>query len=51
MKKFYIFFQILAVCIGVCVYMDTTFLVGEIEDRFLSQALNGYNILLLTKNQ
>ena len=51
MKKFYIFFQILAVCIGVCVYMDTTFLVGEIADRFLSQALNGYNILLLTKNQ
>ena len=41
MKKFYTFFQISAVCIGVCAYMHTRFLVGEIADRFLGQALNG----------
>ena len=38
-KKIYIFFQISAVCIGVCVFMHATFLVGEIADRFLGQAL------------
>ena len=42
-KKYY--FQISAVCTGVCVYMHTTFLVVEIADRFLGPALKGYNIL------
>ena len=41
----YIFFQISAVCIGVCAYMNwymhATFLVGEIPDRFLGRALYG----------
>ena len=38
-KNIYIFFfQISAVCIGVCAYMHTTFLVVEIVDRFLGQA-------------
>ena len=40
-KKLYIFFQISAVCIGVCAYMHSTFLVGEIADSFLGQALYG----------
>ena len=35
------FFQISAVCIGVCAYMHATFLVGEIADRFLGRALYG----------
>ena len=35
------FFQISAVCIGVCAYMHATFLVVEIADTFLSQALYG----------
>ena len=39
--KIYIFFQVLAACIGVCAYMHTTFLVGEIADRFLGRALYG----------
>ena len=34
-KKIFFFPQISAVCIGVCAYMHTTFLVGEIADRFL----------------
>ena len=34
-KKIYVVFQISAVCIGICAYMHTTFLVGEIADRFL----------------
>ena len=38
-KKIYIFFQISAVCIGVCAYMHATFLVREIADRFLFRAL------------
>ena len=38
LKNLYIFFQISAVCIGVCAYMHTTFLVVEIVDRFLGQA-------------
>ena len=33
--------QISAVCISVCEYMHTTFLVGEIADRFVGQALYG----------
>ena len=42
MKKIYIFLQISAVCIGVCAYMNTTFLVREIiADWFLGQALDG----------
>ena len=32
-------------------YMHTTFLVVEIADRFLGQALKGYNILLLRKKR
>ena len=36
------FFQISAVCIGICAYMHATFLVVEIADSwFLSQALYG----------
>ena len=46
-KKIYIFFQISAVCIGVCAYMHTTFVVGEIAGRILVQLYTG-NILLLT---
>ena len=41
-KKTLYCFQISAVCIGVCAYMHTTFLVGEIPDRFLGQALCGF---------
>ena len=41
MKEINIFFQISAVFIGVCAYMHTIFLAGEIADRF--------NILLLTR--
>ena len=40
-KKSTYFFQISAVCIGVCAYMHATFLVGEIADRFLGRALYG----------
>ena len=41
-KKIYIFFfRISAVCIGVCAFMHATFLVAEIADRFLGQALYG----------
>ena len=40
-KNRYIFFQISAVCIGICAYMHATFLVVEIADRFLGQALYG----------
>ena len=40
-KKSLYFFQISAVCIGIFVYMHATFLVLEIADRFLSQALYG----------
>ena len=39
-KKSIYFFQISAVCIGICAYMHATFLVVEIADRFLGQALN-----------
>ena len=40
LKKTYIFFfQISAVCIGVCAYMHAKFLVGEIADGFLGRAL------------
>ena len=46
-QKIY-FFQISAVCIGVCAYRHTTLMVVEIVDRFLGQA---GNILLLTKNR
>ena len=49
-KKIYIFFQISAVCIGVCAYMHTTFVVGEIAGRILIQLYTG-NILLLTNNR
>ena len=35
------FAQISAVCIGVCIYMQATFLVVKIADRFLGQALKG----------
>ena len=42
LKKTLYCFQISAVCIGVCAYMHTTFLVGEIPDRFLGQALCGF---------
>ena len=34
MRKIYILFQISAVCKGVCAYMHTTFLVGEIAAKF-----------------
>ena len=38
----YIFFQISPVCIlDVCAYIHATFLVVEIADRFLGQALYG----------
>ena len=40
-KKIYIFLQISAVCIGVCLYMHAAFLVEEIADRFLGRALYG----------
>ena len=40
-KKSLYFFQISAVCIGMFVYMHATFLVLEIADRFLGQALYG----------
>ena len=40
-KKSLYFFQISAVCIGIFVYMHPTFLVVEIADRFLGQALYG----------
>ena len=40
-KKIYVVSQISAVCIGICVYMHTKFLVGEIVDRFLGRALYG----------
>ena len=33
-KKSIYFFHFQAVCIGICAYMHTTFLVGEIADRF-----------------
>ena len=36
-KKIYVVFQISAVCIGICAYMHTKFLV----DRFLGRALYG----------
>ena len=36
------FAQISAVCIDVCIYMQATFLVVEIADRFLGQVLKGY---------
>ena len=39
----YIFFQILAVCTGV--YMHATFLVVEIADSSLGQALNGQHFI------
>ena len=48
-KKNYILFPDSAVCTGVCVYMHAAFLVVEIADRFLGQALKGYNILSPTK--
>ena len=35
LKKRLYFFQISTVYIGVCAYMHTTFLAGEIADRFL----------------
>ena len=40
-KSIYHFFHISAVCIGICAYMHATFLVVEIADRFLGQALYG----------
>ena len=40
-KKSIYFFQISAVCIGICAYMLATFLEVEIADRFLGQALYG----------
>ena len=43
--------QISAVCIGVCAYLHTTFLVGELADRFLGQAQYTGNISFLTKNR
>ena len=50
-KKIICYFQISAVCTGVCVYMHTAFLLVEVADRFLGQALKGYNILSLTKKR
>ena len=41
LNKIYIFFQISAVCIGVCAYMQAKFLVVEIADKLLGQALYG----------
>ena len=40
-ENLYIFFWISAVCIGICAFMHATFLVAEIADRFLGQALYG----------
>ena len=40
-KSLYIFFQISTVCIDVCAYMLTTFLVGQKAYRFLGRALYG----------
>ena len=40
-ENLYIFFRISAVCIGVCAFMNATFLVAEIADRFLGQAIYG----------
>ena len=41
-KEIYIFFfQISAVCIGICAYIHATFLVVDLADRFLGQALYG----------
>ena len=49
-QKIY-FFQISAVCIGVCAYRHTTLMVVEIVDSFLGQARYTGNMLLLTKNR
>ena len=38
-KKYLYFFQVSAVCIGICAYMHATFLVVEIAYRFLGQVL------------
>ena len=46
-KSLYYFFQISAVCIGICAYMHATFLLVEIADRFLGQALYRYHFVLL----
>ena len=38
-KKYLYFFQVSAVCIGICAHMHATFLVVEIGYRFLGQVL------------
>ena len=40
-ENLYIFFRISAVCIGICAFMHATFMVAEMADRFLGQALYG----------
>ena len=40
-KNLHIFFQISAVCMGICAYIHATFLVVDLADRFLGQALYG----------
>ena len=41
-KRVYIFFpDFSCICIDVCAYVHVTFLVVEIADRFLGQALYG----------
>ena len=50
-KKNLYFFQVSAVCIGICVYMHATFLVVEIVYRFQWAKFYTGNILLLTKNR
>ena len=40
-KKSIYFFHISAVCIGICAYMHATFVVVEIANKFLGQALYG----------
>ena len=46
-KSIYYFSQISAVCIGICAYIHATFLLVEIADRFLGQALYRYHFVLL----
>ena len=46
-KSIYYFFQISAVCMGLCAYIHATFPLVEIADRFLGQALYRYPFVLL----
>ena len=45
-KNIHIFFQISAVCMGICAYIRATFLVVDLADRFLGQALYGEHFVV-----